>query len=162
MSDTPTAPEKTKLGWMDYVKMLFKGRAAVETALNEGKLVVSTAQTAGVKTIGFWLTVASSLGAVAAQVGGLVPPPYGSIVLAASTLLYAISRGVVKNGDELGGVKPMMATSEAWANILAAAGQVALASSGAVSPEVATLLMSVNAGAVAMAQGLAKGGAQPK
>ena len=46
--------------------MLFKGRAAVETALNEGKLVVSTAQTAGVKTLGFWLTVASSIGAIAA------------------------------------------------------------------------------------------------
>ena len=161
MGDEAKPEPKVKLGWIDYVRMLFKGRAAVETVMREGKLVAAEAHKAGIKTLGFWASALAAVGAVAAQVGGLIPPPYGAIVLAAAPLLYGISRGLKKRDDDLGGVKPALATSDAWANILAALGQVALASQGAVAPETATVLMSVNAAAIAAADSLAKSGAQP-
>lgn len=152
---------KPKLSWLDYAKMLIKGRPAVEAVMAEGKLIASEAQKSGIKTLGFWMMVLSSVGTVAAQFGGFIPPPYGAIVLSVSPLLYGISRGLAKRDDPLGGVKPALASSEAWANILAAAGQVAMASSGAVSPEVASLLLAVSAAAVAAGDSLAKSGAQP-
>jgi hypothetical protein len=160
MSETNEV-KPVKLGLMDYVKLLFKGRPALEAAMTEGKIVANAAHTSGVKTLSFWMTVLSSVAGIAAQVGGLIPPPYGAIVLAISPFFYAISRGVTKNGDPLGGAKPALATSEAWANILAAAGQLALASGGAVDPQTAAVLAAISAGAVTISQGLAKGGAQP-
>lgn len=160
MGDETTAP--VKLSWIDYVKMLFNGRAAVQQAMLEGKLVLNEAHKSGVRTLAFWMTVLASGGAVAAQVGGLVPPPYGAVILAASPLLYAISRGLKKRDDELGGVKPALATSEAWVNIIAAAGQLSLAASHGVSPELAATLTAVHAGAIAIADSLAKSGAQPQ
>ena len=168
MADVPVTPapeaeatKPLKLSWMDYAKLLFKGRSALESIMNEGKLVVDTGRKSGVKTLGFWMTVLSSLGAVAAQAGGLIPQPYGAIILAASSLFYSISRGVVKNADPLGGVKPALTASESWVNILASVGQVAMASSGAVSPEVASILVAVHAAAVSGSQALAASGAQP-
>lgn len=152
---------KGKLGIVDYIRILWNGRPAVEEAINQGKLVKDAAGKAGIRTLAFWATVLSSVGAVAAQAGGLIPQPYGSIVLAASPLLYAISRGLVKRDDPLGGAKPALASSEAWANIIAAAGQVALASASAVPPETATMLVSIHAAAIAAADSLAKSGAQP-
>jgi hypothetical protein len=162
MSDETTAsPKPVKLGWVDYMKMLFKGRAVVEDAINEGKMVANAAHTSGVKTLTFWLSVASAVGGIAAQVGGIIPPPYGAIVLASSSFFYALSRGITKNGDPLGGAKPALATSEVWANVIAATGQVVLAASHAVDPQIATILVAVNGAAVSLSQGLAKGGAQP-
>jgi hypothetical protein len=154
-------PAPVKLGWIDYLKLLYKGRPAVEDAINEGKMVVNAAHTSGVKTLTFWLTVAGAIGGIAAQFGGLIPPPYGPIVLASSAVFYALSRGITKHGDPLGGAKPALATSEVWVNALAGIGQVLLASSHAVDPQTATILMALNGAAVSLSQGLASGGAQP-
>jgi len=161
MSDTPTTNEPVKLGWLDYLKLLYKGRPAVEDAINEGRMVMNAAHTSGVKTLTFWMTVAGAVGGVAAQFGGLIPPPYGAIVLASSSFFYALSRGITKQGDPLGGAKPALATSEVWVNALAAIGQVAMAAGHAVDPQTAAVLMAVSGAAVSMSQGLAKGGAQP-
>lgn len=149
-----------KLKIIDYVRLLFRGRAAVEELMAQGKLV-NEARKAGIKTVGFWATVVTGIGAVAAQAAGIVPAPAGAIVLSASTLFYAISRGLVKRGDALGGVKPALTTSEVWANILAAVGQVAMAASSVSSPEVAVGLAALNAAAISAADNLAKSGAQP-
>jgi len=153
---------KPTLSWMDYIKLIFNGRKAVESLMVEGKIVADEAHKSGIKTLGFWMTILASGGAVAAQVGGLVPPPYGAIVLALSPLLYGLSRGLAKRDDPLGGVKPALASSEAWANILAAAGQLAMASQGAVSPETAAMLAAISAAAISAGDSLAKSGAQPK
>lgn len=159
MSETPTGP--TRLGWVDYFKLLFKGRAALTEVMSQGKIVVDSAHKAGVKTLGFWVTLISAVGAVGAQVGGMVPPPYGVIVMASSGLLYAISRGMVKNADPMGGVKPALTSSEAWINIVGALGQVALSAAGAVDPQTATVLAAIHAGSITVSQALAAGGAQP-
>ena len=152
---------KAKLSVLDYLRLLWGGRPVLEEAIEQGKVVSNAAQTSGVKTLAFWATALASVSAVAAQVGGLVPPPYGAIVLATSPLLYAISRGLVKRDDPLGGAKPALARSEVLANILAAAGQVALAAGHATSPETAVILTTVHAAAIAAADALAKSGAQP-
>jgi hypothetical protein len=163
MSD-PTAdmsPAPVKLGWIEYLKLLYKGRPAVEDAINQGKMVANAAHTSGVKTLTFWMTVAGAIGGIAAQFGGLIPPPYGAIVLASSSFFYALSRGITKHGDELGGAKPALATSEVWVNAIAALGQVGLAAGHAVDPQTASILMAVSGAAISLSQGLAKGGAQP-
>lgn len=154
----PSVP--TKLGWIDYVKLLFKGRAALEEVINQGKIVKDSAHKAGVQTLGFWMTVLSSGAAIGAQVGGFVPPPWGAVVMAASAMMYSISRGVVKNADPMGGVKPALTSSEAWVNILGSLGQLAMVSTGAVDPQTAIILGAVHAGAVSASQALAASGAQ--
>ena len=161
MSDEQTPPTSVKLGWIDYLKLLYKGRPAVEDAINQGRMVANAAHTSGVKTLTFWMTVAGAIGGVAAQFGGFIPPPYGAIVLASSSFFYALSRGITKHGDDLGGSKPALATSEVWVNAIAALGQVAMAAGHAVDPQTAAVLMAVSGAAVSLSQGLAKGGAQP-
>lgn len=162
MSDTPpAAPASTKLGWIDYVKLLFKGRAALESVMNEGKVVVDSAHKGGIMTLGFWATVLSAGAAVAAQAGGFVPPPWGAVVLAGGSLVYSISRGMVKNADPMGGVKPALTSSEAWMNILGGLGQVAMTLTGVTTPETAVILGAVHAAAISASQALAAGGAQP-
>lgn len=145
-----------------YWDLFWKGRPALEKAIVEGKVVAAEAKKSGIKTAAFWATALASASAVGAQVGGFVPAPWGAIVLASSTALYALSRGLVKRDDPLGGVKPAVSASENWANVIGALGQVALAVGGVTSPETAAILTAIHAASVAMSDSLAKSGAQPE
>ena len=151
-----------KISWWEYVKMLFKGKEVVEKAVDEGKLLVEVNKKSTWKTSEFWCAALASLGAISAQAAGIIPPPYGAIVASASVALYAISRGLAKNGDPLGGVKPSLATTEFWANVLVQVGNVLAATSGAVDPKTAATLMIISNSAYGLSRGLAKGGAQPE
>lgn len=144
-----------------YWNLLVHGRPALQEALAQKQVIVDEAHKAGVRTAGFWLTAITGVSSVALQVGGFVPPPYGAVVLAVSGALYQLSRGLKKRDDELGGLKPALATSEAWVGILGAAAQGLLGLKGAVSPDVAMALASLSAGMVTVADNLAKSGAQP-
>lgn len=144
-----------------YWDLFWKGRPALETAIEQGKLAASAAKTAGVRTLGFWSVALGGVGAVAAQTAGLVPPPWGAIVMAGSGLLYALSRGLVKRDDPLGGAKPVLATSEGVLNLLGAGAQLLGAVQGVVSPQTAAILVAVQTASVAIGQALAQSGAQP-
>jgi len=145
---------------MDYVKMLFQGRKVVHEAMTQYKLTRSAHEKSSWKSTEFWATMASGLGAVSAQMAGILPAPLGSQIAAASAALYALSRGLAKNSDPLGGVKPGLSTTEVWANALATAGAVLGAAAGALSPETAAILAAISTGAIAVSRGLAKSGAQ--
>ena len=153
--------EKVKLSWLDYVKLLFKGKKILDTALSEGKAVKEIAKKSSWKSTEFWTAALAGLGAILAQAGGLIPPPYGAIGLSVSAALYSISRGLAKQADPTGGVKPGMTTTEFWLNILTQIGIVAAATSGAVDPQTAATLMLISNGAYGLSRGLAKGGTQP-
>lgn len=155
----PAAP--AKLGWLDYLKMLYNGRSAVEEAINQGKMLATTAKNDGLKNWSFWLSAIAALGAVAAQAGALIPPPYGVIVASVATLAFSISRGFAKNSDPLGGVKPQGTATETWHNILVAVIGVLGAVKGVLSPQAAAQLALASTVAQSIASGLAAGGAQP-
>jgi hypothetical protein len=150
-----------KLGWMQYIKLLFGGRKVVEEMMKQGYNVNAEVHKAGIKSASFWMAIVSGLGAVVAQAAGVIPPPYGQIAATISGLLYAIARGLTKKDDPLGGAKPAMATTEFWVNILAALSAVGGSVGGVTRPEVTAILASISAGAIAAADALAKSGAQP-
>lgn len=154
----PTPTALPKLSVLDYLKMLWNGRPAVELAMQQGKLSADAYHQAGIKSLTFWVTVLSGLGAVGAQVGGLLPPPWGAIALAVSASGYAISKGLGKQSDPTATVKPVLASSEGLLNVLAMVGQVAMAWSGSVSPKTAAILAQVHAVAIAAGQALAATG----
>jgi len=158
MADEPT---KAKLSWLDYGRLLFKGKAVLEVAIAEGKIVADAKKKSSWKSTEFWMALLGGIGAVAAQAGGVVPAPYGAVVMAVSGAFYAVSRGMVKKDDALGGAKPGVSTTEFWLSMLTQIGTVAAAAAGACSPEVAAILVMVSNGAFGLSRGLAKGGVQP-
>jgi hypothetical protein len=158
MTDQTTQTPAPKLGILDYLKMLFNGRAAVEQALAQEKLAVDAYHTAGIRSLAFWTVALTSLGAVAAQVGGLLPPPWGAVALALSATGYAISRGLGKQSDPTATAKPTLATSEGILNILGIVAQVVMAWQGVVPANVAAMLAQVHALAIGASQALAATG----
>lgn len=56
----------------------------------------------GYQTTEFWVSVVAALGAIAAQVAGLVPEPWGAVLAGVSSAAYAISRGLAKSGTTSG------------------------------------------------------------
>ena len=150
-----------KISWLQYFKMLVKGRSVVQEAVRQGVIVKNVHSQSSFKSTEFITAVLASLGAVLAQAAGIIPAPYALIVTSVSTGLYSLSRGLAKSGDPLGGVKPGETTSELWLNLLTQIGNIAASAAGAVSPETAAILMMVSNGAYGLSRGLAKGGAQP-
>jgi hypothetical protein len=161
MTDTPPAAPAAKLGILDYIKLLIHGRPALQEAIREGKIVVTEARTAGVKTLAFWAVVMAGIASVALQAQGLIPQPWGSVAATVAAALYAVARGMLKKDDPLAGLKPFASTSEAWLGIAAAVAAALEAIGHVVKPEVAAVLASVSAGVLAIAQALAQSGAQP-
>jgi len=53
----------------------------------------------GYKTTEFWITIATSLGALIAALADALPPRYAAIATAASAAAYAIARGIAKTGS---------------------------------------------------------------
>ncbi len=151
--------EKAGNAWL-YVRYLFKGRDVVKEAFAQGKLVKNAHAKHSWKSSEFLGSILTAGGAIAAQAAGIIPAPYGPIVAAASASFYAISRGLAKQGDPYGGLKPGLSTTELWGVILNAAGQLFAAISGAVSPETALALTAISNGAYAISRGLSKGGNQ--
>ncbi len=152
---TNNGAAKVKVGIVDYLKMLWNGRSAVESVIQEGRLAADAYHKGGIRSLSFWLTALTSVGAVAAQVGGLIPNPYGAVALAISASGYAIARGLGKRSDPTASAKPTLATSEGLANIAAAVSQVVLAWQGIVPPETAAILAQVNAVSLAVSRALA-------
>jgi len=151
-----------KIGWLKYIQMLFKGRDVVQEAVSQGQIIKNVHSKSSFKSTEFWAAVLTGLGAVTASAVGILPAEIGAIVGAASASLYALSRGLAKNGDDLGGVKPGVSTSELVVTVLASVGQLLAASAGVVKPETATILIALSNGAYAVSRGLAKGGTQPQ
>lgn len=52
----------------------------------------------GWKTTEFWVTIATSVGAVAAAADGVLPEKYAALAVAVSGAAYAIARGLAKVG----------------------------------------------------------------
>jgi hypothetical protein len=50
------------------------------------------------KTTELWVTVATDVGVVAASLSGVLPAKWAAIAASVSTLAYALSRGIAKNG----------------------------------------------------------------
>lgn len=151
-----------KIGWIGYFKMLFKGKAVVNEMVKQYKLAKDVHSRSSWKSVEFWATMLASLGAIATQAAGIIPPPLGLQIAAASSALYALSRGLAKYHDPMGGIKPGIATTETWANVLATIAAILAGYQGTVSPDVAAILAAVSAGAMTISRGLAKSGAQPK
>jgi len=150
-----------KLGWIGYFKMLLKGKKVVQEAIDAGGSAKEALEKSSWKSTEFWAAVLTGLGAVAAQAGGMIPEPIGPIVLTASAALYAISRGFVKHKDPLGGVKPGIASTETWGNIIASLGAVAGAAAGVCDPQVAAALVLASNLSQSVSRTLAKTGANP-
>ena len=149
------------MGWIKYVKMLFGGKKVVEEAIAQGQIVKDVHAKSSIRSTEFISAVMVGLGAVLAQAGGLVPAPYGTIIGAVSGAMYAISRGLAKKDDPMGGVKPGVSTSELLVTVIQQIATVLAATSGAVPPETASTLLLISNGAYGLSRGLAKGGAQP-
>lgn len=150
-----------KIGWFDYIKMLFKGKKVVSELVKQYKLAKDVHSRSSWKSVEFWATVLASLGAITTQAAGIIPPPLGLQIAAASSALYALSRGLAKYHDPMGGVKPGISSTETWANALATIAAIVSAYQGTVSPEVAAILAAISAGAMTISRGLAKSGKQP-
>lgn len=56
----------------------------------------SSSPTAGVKSSEFWLTLITVLGSLGAQVQGVIPEPWGTIVAAVLTAVYTVARVFIK------------------------------------------------------------------
>lgn len=149
------------MGWLDYFKLLFKGKAVAETIVSQQKEVAAVGAKSGYKSTEFAMAVLAGLGAVLAQAGGILPAPWGPVILAVSGAFYAVSRGMVKNPDPNGGLKSGIRTTEFWVSMVAQVGALAAAAAGAAPPETAAILLMVSNGAYGLSRGLAKGGAQP-
>jgi hypothetical protein len=150
-----------KLGWMQYFKLLIGGKPVLEELIKQGYDAKAAASTSGVKSLAFWMVTLSGLGAVLAQAGHIIPPPYGAIIMAASAALYTIAKGLQKKDDPLGGVKPTIATSEFWVNALSAVSALLTSVGGVTTPETAAILVAIATGSVAVGDSLAKSGARP-
>ena len=50
------------------------------------------------KTSEWWLTIASNVLAIGAQVAEVLPPKYGIAIMAVVNMGYAVSRGIAKSG----------------------------------------------------------------
>ena len=57
-----------------------------------------TTGNAGFKTTEFWMSILAALGAVMASVGGVLPQPWGMVLVTVSGAAYAVSRGLAKSG----------------------------------------------------------------
>jgi len=154
--------ETAKMGWLQYVKILFKGKKAMNEAKLQYNLVREAQQKSSFKSVEFWVAVLSGLGAVAASLAGILPPELAAKIAVGSSVAYSLSRGMAKLGDPEGGIKPGLASTETWATIASTLGTVAAAVSGAVNPELAAALMSFSGAALGASRGLAKSGAQPE
>lgn len=150
-----------KLGWMQYIKLLIGGKPVMEELIKQGYNVRGEYEKSSWTSATFWMSILTGLGAVGSQAAHIIPPPYGQVAATIATVLYALSRGLAKKDDPLGGCKPAACTTEFWANLLNALGQAAAASQGMADPQIAVILASVSAGAIAVADNLAKSGAQP-
>lgn len=146
---------------LEKMKLLWKGRGVLREAQTQAALINDAEKKSSWRSTEFWMTALTGLGAITAQLAGIIPPPWGAVVLAASGAFYAIGRGLVKRDDALGGVKPGYATTEFWMTALSAIGALLTSLAGAVKPELAaTLVMAANA-AYALSRSLAKSGEQP-
>lgn len=144
-----------------YIKMLLKGRPVAMEALDKGRLVRAVHAKSSWKSTEFWLTALSAIGSVLAQAKGLIPEPYGAVTATIATSLYTLSRGLAKNGDPMGGIKPGLTTTELITSLLNQAGVILAAISGLVDPATAAVLVSISNGVYGASRGLAKGGNQP-
>ena len=159
MTDQLTPPTPApKIGLMDYVKLIFNGRAAVEELLQQEKLASGAYHQAGIKSLAFWTVLLAGIGAVGAQVSGLIPPPWGAIALAISATGYAVARGLGKQSDPTATAKPLFTTSEGLINLLGIMAQVVMAWQGLVPPNIAAILAQVHAVALGASQALAATG----
>lgn len=52
----------------------------------------------GIQTTELWVSVLTSVGALAAALAGQLSPRYAAIAAAVSSAAYAISRGITKHG----------------------------------------------------------------
>jgi len=143
------------------VKMLIRGRKVLKEVIDAHDNAKEAYEKSSWKSSEFWMAVVAGLGGVAAQLTGMIPEPYGAIAASLSAALYALSRGMAKNQDPLGGLKPGVSTTEFWGNLVSQIGSVSLAVSGAVDPKAAAMLMLISNGAYGLSRGLAKGGKQP-
>lgn len=151
-----------KLGFLDYFRIMFKGRPVLEQAINEGKIVKEHYQKDGIKSLSFWLSMLASGGAIAMQVSGFLPAPTGLIISSSVGVLWALGRGLVKKDDPLGGLKPIATTTEFLANLMPAIAALLMSVQGSVEPQTAAILGAAAASAVGFADALGKSGAQPK
>jgi len=149
-----------KLGWIQYVKLLFGGKPVLEEAIQQGYNVRAEYEKSSWSKPSFWLSVLVGLGAIIAQLGHAVPAPYGQIAATLSGVFYAISKGLEKRDDPLGGAKPQVCTTEFWLNLAHALAQAVGAAQGVLDPQTAAILASISAGAISAADSLAKSGAQ--
>lgn len=53
----------------------------------------------GIKTTELLVTVLTDIGLVAASASGVLPPKWAAICASVSTVAYAVSRGLAKNGS---------------------------------------------------------------
>ena len=151
-----------KLGILDYIKLLFKGRAYLQKAMEEGKIVKEQLHKAGIRSLNFWLSMMVAGGAIGSQIAGALPDPFGAIVAASVAFVYSIGRGLVKKDDPIGGLKPTASTSEFVINMATALSGLLLAVGHVVPPQTAAILASVAAAAIALSDSLAKSGEQSK
>jgi len=158
----PDEPKPVKIGYLQYMRILWGGKAVLREAATQAALVKAAKDKSSWRSTEFLQAVLLGLGAVLAQAGGLVPAPYGSVVLAVSAAAYAVGRGLVKRDDSLGGVKPGTTTTEFWLNLLNQVAAVLSAASGAVDPAAAAILLAVSNAAYSFSRSLAKSGAQPE
>jgi len=144
------------------LKMLFKGRKVLKEAMKQKGLVQEVYEKASWKSSEFWMAALTGIGAIAAQAGGLVPEPYGPVIMAVSVVFYTLSRGLAKHADPLGGLKSNAATTEFWATAATNVGVMISSISNTVEPQTAAALMCAANVAYGVSRGLAKGGAQPE
>lgn len=147
--------------WLGYFKMLFKGKAVADEAIKQAGEIGAITKKNSWKSTEFVTALLVGLGAIAAQAGGLLPAPWGPVVLSVSGALYAISRGFAKNADPNGGTKAGVETTEFWVAMISQVGAIAAAAANAVPAETAAILLMISNGAYGLSRGLAKGGAQP-
>ena len=147
--------------WWQYAKALFKGKKIVEEAMTQEQTVADALRKSSWRSTEFITALLTGLAAVAAQAAGVIPPPYGSLVATASGAFYALARGLAKNADPMGGVKPGPTTTEFLGTLLPQIAAVAAAAAQTVKPETAAILCTISNGVYGLSRGLAKGGAQP-
>lgn len=69
--------------------------------------------TKGWRTSEFWVTVAASVGFLAASLAGSLPPKWAAVLISVSTVAYKLSRGLakLKAGTKVVAVEPVVAAA---------------------------------------------------
>ena len=136
--------------------LLVKFNKTAKVVVEESEKVKESAKKNKFISTEFLMTLLASLGSILAASNGLIPPLYAASVSSLSVAFFSLSRGLVKKGTEEGKEKSGLYTREFWLGFLNDLGALLASISGIISPESATILITISRIFYSISRGVSK------